>query len=399
MSTNKNKYFLFWGLSAAILAVGFSACSEMDDYKDYVKDGEITYTGKIEDVEVHPGHNRILLTGLLKSDPKITAVKLYWNSKDDSLITPINRTAAVDTVSLLLVNMEENVHNFIFYTVDDQGNLSIPKNQTGKVYGDRYLASLNNRLIESAEMTDTGVLVNWAEAGYLDGLIATEVLYTDENDNQLSAFQDANSEESAMILKEYKSGTTFSYRSLFMPDTMAIDTFYTSYNVQGVLAEITDQYIANAGDPFEYSSWDGSRWGILADWITNDAIKNANGYGGYESRSGVGNISMEAGWGLPDARNGKIHQIIDLPAGKYSFEIDLGTNGSGGTKYIVAGLGNELPDFDDVSELALAYADVSLEKISFELSEPATLAIGFVCDLPGDGEYCKISAVRLYSLP
>lgn len=399
MSTNKNKYFLFWGLTATMLAVGFSACSEMDDYKDYVEGGEITYTGKIEDVEAHPGHNRILLTGLLKSDPKITAVKLYWNSKDDSLITPINRTSAVDTVRLLLENMEENVHNFTFYTVDAQGNLSIPENQTGKVYGDRYLASLNNRLIESAEMTDTGVVVNWAEAGYLDGLIATEVLYTDENDNQFSIFQDANSDEDEMILKGYKSGTTFSYRSLFMPDTMAIDTFYTSYNVQGVLAEITGQYIVNAGDPFEYSSWDGSRWGILADWITNDAIKNANGYGGYESRSGVGNISMEAGWGLPAARNGKIYQAIDLPAGNYSFEIDLGTNGSGGTKYIVAGSGNELPDFDDVPELALAYADVSLEEISFELSEPTTVAIGFVCDLPGDGEYCKISAVRLYSLP
>jgi len=399
MNTNKSKSRLLWGLIIVFQIVSFSACSEMDDYKDYVEGGEITYTGKIEDIEVHPGHNRILLTGLLKSDPKITTVKLYWNSEDDSLVTSVNRTAGVDTVSLLLENMEENVYNFMFYTSDDYGNLSIPENQTGKVYGDKYLASLNNRLIESAEMIDTGVLINWGDAGYLDGLIATEVLYTDENDNQLSVFQDADSDENEMILAEFKSGTTFNYRSLFVPDTMAIDTFYTPYNLQGVLAEITNQYIANAGDPFEYSSWDGSRWGILDGWITNDAIKNADGYGGYELRSGVGNLSMEAGWGLPAARNGKIYQVVNLPAGKYSFEIDLETNGSGGTKYIVSSVGNELPDFDDVAEQALIFADISLEEISFELSEPAAISLGFVCDLPGDGEYCKISAVRLYSLP
>ena len=202
-----------------------------------------------------------------------------------------------------------------------------------------------------------------------------------------------------MVLKDYKSGTKFSYRSLFMPDTMSIDTFYTAYEEQGVLADISGMYLKNTGTPIQYSSWDGSRWGIPADWITNDAVRNANGYGGFEMRSGVGFLSMEAGWGLPAVENGKIYQTITLPAGNYALEIDLGANGSAGTKYLVVAEGNELPDFAAISSQSLVYATVASGEVSFGLPETTTISLGFVCNLPGNGEYCKIGAVRLSSLP
>ncbi len=400
MDTNKNKCLLLRELLVMIVcAMVVAACSKMDDYKEYITGGEITYPGIIDSVEAHPGHNRVLLTGLLTSDPKITGVKVYWNNKKDSAVQDVVRSAGVDTVKFLLENMAENVWSFTLYTFDAQGNLSVPVNKSGEVYGDKYLASLNNRLIESAELTDTGTVVVWGEAGYLDGLVSTEVVYTKTNGDQSTVFQEASDGESTMVLKDYKSGTKFSYRSLFMPDTMCIDTFYTDYDERGVLADITGQYLKNADAPIQYSDWDGSRWGIPADWTTNDAVRNASGYGGFEMRSGVGFLSMEAGWGLPAVENGKIYQTITLPAGNYSFEIDLGANGSAGTKYMVAAVGDELPDFADVSSQSLAYASVTSGEISFELPETATIAIGFVCNLPGNGEYCKIGAVRLFSLP
>jgi hypothetical protein len=315
------------------------------------------------------------------------------------VIQEVNRSSGVDTVRFLLENMNENVYSFTFYTADELENLSVPVSKSGRVYGDKYVASLNNRLVESAELTDTGTVIIWGEAGYLDGLIATQVVYEKEYGGQGVAFQEVSDDDDTMVLKDYKSGTKFSYRSLFMPDSMCIDTFYTVFDEHGILENITSQYLRNADAPIQYSSWDGNRWGIPADWTTNEAIRNANGYGGFELRSGVGFLSMEAGWGLPAVPNGKIYQAIALPAGNYSFEIDLGANGSAGTKYIVVAEGNELPDFDNVSEQSLAYANVTSKEISFSLSEPATIAIGFVCNLPGNGEYCKIGGVRLFSLP
>ena len=55
--------------------------------------------------------------------------------------------------------MAENVWSFTLYTFDSLGNHSVPVNKSGEVYGDKYLASLNNRLIESAELTDTGTVL------------------------------------------------------------------------------------------------------------------------------------------------------------------------------------------------------------------------------------------------
>jgi len=400
MNTKNDNYFIFRELlMMTVFVIVFAACSEMDDYKDYVDGGEITYPGIIDSVKAHPGHNRLLLTGLLSSDPKITGVKVYWNSNKDSVVQNITRSTGIDTVRFLLENMAENVYSFTFYTFDAQGNLSVPVSKTGEVYGDKYLASLNNRLIESAELTDTGTVIVWGEAGYLDGLISTEVVYMKENGDQGIAYQKTSDAESAMVLKDYHSGTKFSYRSLFMPDSMCIDTFYTDFDEQGVLENVTSQYLKNADAPIQYSEWDGSRWGIPADWTTNDAVRNANGYGGFEMKSGVGFFSMEAGWGLPAVENGKIYQTITLPAGNYSFEIDLGENGSAGTKYIVAAEGDELPDFEYVADQSLGYAGVTSGKISFELPEQTVVSLGFVCDLPGNGEYCKIGAVRLFSHP
>lgn len=160
--------------------------------------------------------------------------------------------------------------------------------------------------------------------------------------------------------------------------------------------DVTDSYLANYEEPFEYAEWDGSRWGTLADWTSNDDIRNGNGYGGYELRNGsIGVLSMEAGWGLPPVPNGKIYQTFTLPAGFYTFEIELDANGDAGTKYMAVGEGKSLPDFEDVEDSAIAYAEVSNESLTFHLSEEMEVSLGFVCNLPGDGEYTKILKVTL----
>jgi hypothetical protein len=163
--------------------------------------------------------------------------------------------------------------------------------------------------------------------------------------------------------------------------------------------DVTADYLTNYSEPFEYSEWDGSRWGTLAGWTSNDDIKNAGGYGGYEWRNGtLGVLSMEAGWGLPAVPNGKIYQTFSLPAGFYTFEVELESNGSAGTKYMVVSEGDTLPDFSNIADESVVYTDIANQSITFYIGEETEISLGFVCNLPGNGEYVKVLKVSLLNL-
>ncbi|HKJ42413.1 MAG TPA: DUF4998 domain-containing protein [Sunxiuqinia sp.] len=399
MKKNNQKYMLIWVLGLVVLAMTFSGCSKMDDYKKYIEGGEISYTGKIEDVVAHPGHNRILLTGLLTSDPKITSVKIYWNSGFDSIVQPVQRTLGIDTVSVLLDNMEENVHSFAIYTADDFGHRSVPVNKSARVYGDRYIASLINRNLKDAQASSEGVKLTWGPSAYLKGFISTEVVYTNQEGQEVTYVQAGSSKVDTTYLTDFKVGSGVKYRSSYTPDSLSIDTFYTVFQNVKLPVNVTSTYIKNAGNPFTYSSWDGIRWGILADWTTNDAVKNANGYGGYDNT--VEAMSFNAGYyGVPlGIDNGKIYQAFELPAGKYRFSVDmLPTGGADGTVYMAVNQGSDLVDFDKVDSDALSYADVNaLQEMTFTLSEPTTVSIGFVCQI--NRMISRVNEVQLFKLP
>ncbi len=131
---------------------------------------------------------------------------------------------------------------------------------------------------------------------------------------------------------------------------------------------------------------DGSRWAILRDWISNAAVKNHNGYGGTDI-SGDPKIYFEAGWGAPGIYNGKIHQVVTLPPGKYKFEgsVDWFNKGSRNDTYLVAMPGtNGLPDVD---QLGTAFASAKLESgwwwwdTTFELTQQTTFSHGPACSI------------------
>jgi hypothetical protein len=383
----------------------FSCEDKMDSYKKYIEGGEISYTGKIEDVVLHPGDKRILLTGLLKSDPKIEKAKVFWNGMKDSVEIDINRSAGVDTVQIMLENMSENIYNFTFFTYDGDGNSSIPVNESGAVYGDRYRLTLLDRLVKSTYNTDSGLYVMMGETSYLKNLVYSELNYIDNSDKEFTILVPPLSETNddgvdSVFLPNYKQDSRLTTRNYFLPDSLAIDTFATDIKELVLREDITANYMLNTASPFAYSDWDGTRYGNLADWVSNDSVKNHNGYGGYILYSpGNGLISVDAGFGVPAVSNGKIYQTITLPAGDYVFEIDFQKNSVAGTKYVAAAIGDSLPDIVDVETSTLAHADIGGGVLEFSLSQTETISLGFLFDLPGDGdEHCRISEVKLYLL-
>ena len=391
----------------------FSSCEKSDEFMKFVKGGEISYIGKLDSVKVYSGKNRVMIKALITSDPKIKECRIFWNNKADSLIIPVTKEMISDTINRYVNISTEGFQNFLIYTYDADGNRSIPVNTSGRVYGSRYQATLANRDISSARTDETTGLTNVSFLGMdrLTGVFATDITYTKLNDQMATVRIPVDSTN--IKLKDFKYGSTISYKTLFLPDTVSIDTFYSAVATRQIAApafikiNLTNTYLKNAGPNLSRSTWDNSRWGVLADWTTNAGAKNIsnNTYGGYESRSGAGVISFEAGWGLPALNNGLIYQTITLPAGTYSFEANNMDQNTGSTRYIVVSAGSSLPNVANIPANAIKYAVLNADpnnvknlKLEFTLTQSTLVSIGFAATMSDSGQYTKIGNVRLYSV-
>lgn len=212
-----------------VAVAGWIGCSKMEDYhQDFIKNGEIVYTGRADSLRVYPGRNRIALSWLLLSDPSIVQCKVYWDDRSDSVTIPVKRTAGVDTVKIVLNNLTEKAYTFDIYTYDAAGHSSVKVDTIGMVYGDNYAGALFNRPFKSiTHSTDTARL-EWS--GVSSQCIGVEIHYTDRQGLARTIWSYPADKLTKLPL--LSKGSSFTYRSLFVPARNAIDTFYTAYETK-----------------------------------------------------------------------------------------------------------------------------------------------------------------------
>lgn len=212
------KYLTYLFLISAGLWV--SSCKKMDDYKKFLAGGEIKYPGKVDSVIVHSGKNRIILSLILGSDPSVTKVRAYWKNRGDSVEIDVARSTGIDTVNMMISNLSEGIYNFELFTYDSKGNKSVVKNTSSTVYGSTYEGSLLDRPLSSAACGD----IKWGTA--TAEMLGVEVSYTD-NSNISHKLSVPNSELKTTLLN-LGSDAKFDYRTMYIPNPLAIDTFYTA---------------------------------------------------------------------------------------------------------------------------------------------------------------------------
>lgn len=196
-------------------------------YVDFIKDGKIIYPGKADSVRVLPGKNRLLLSWLLY-DPNVTNVKIFWNNRTDSVQLAANSAPGVDSMNVLLSDIEEGDYLFEYFTYDEDGNRSIKVEAQGHAYGDLYINALLPRPVQRVARVNDTVRVYWGGESGDVGLIGTKLEYTDLQNRLRTIF--APVRETATPLPELKPGSNVRYRTVFLPHPMAIDTFYTDYD-------------------------------------------------------------------------------------------------------------------------------------------------------------------------
>lgn len=133
-----------------------------------------------------------------------------------------------DTISTIINNLPEKSYDFVIKTYDSKGNTSVPVEILTRVYGDEYQASLLSTPLKAAVLNNEGeVSLEWGAADVSDGAFATEVKYTDgSGETRVQRFPVS---ASSSAISNVKPSTTFQYRTLFIPDSMSIDTFYTDF--------------------------------------------------------------------------------------------------------------------------------------------------------------------------
>ena len=211
-------------IAIAVLSLMVYSCYDMNDISEkYIVDGEIIYIAKVDSAKTYSGFNRVILSFVLGSDPKISEVLIYWNSKKDSLLVDMDNAAPQDTITVPL-DLPEKDYLFEIYTLDDKGNRSVKVQVVGKVYGDSYRSTLTNRAIGSVAASPTSLAIKWAEPK--EAAVMVEMEYHDATGNIVALT--VSSSETSTILPSWEKGSEIKYRTLYNPEA-CLDTFSTDF--------------------------------------------------------------------------------------------------------------------------------------------------------------------------
>lgn len=237
------------GIVAFVVSIlSFTSCDDfMDVHKEYIEGGEIIYAPKPDSVSFIAGKDRILFNCRTYNAPNIRSVDVFWNDGLDSLIIPVELKTGYDSISVLLDHMEEKSYTFNVQTTDNFGHKSLFLTDFGTSYDEVFQSTLSDRRIKSVSLSDKEGFVEWYSAP--NGLVRNEIRYIKNDDSQ--AVVKMQSTDIQIGLPDVKNGSTFEFRSLFIPEEECIDTFATVWKT----SEITF--------PAEYK-YDRSSWNVLS---------------------------------------------------------------------------------------------------------------------------------------
>jgi hypothetical protein len=254
------------------LLCGITSCGDItDNYRKYFEGGEIIYPAKADSIQVHPGKNRIELQWLVMSDPSISSAIVYWNNRRDSKTVSISRTSRVDTVKVMLDNMEEQTCTFQICSMDGAGNRSVSAEVIGTVYGDKFRGTLLNRAIQRIDVTGEGDMnILWGTAE--TGNVGQAVVYIDREGNTKTLHADVSDANSLLEKPDFSKG--FSLATIFKPDSAAIDTFMAAaqtvaLTVQEISTEIDRSGFSVKNLPGDHSENNSATNSLDRIW-TND---------------------------------------------------------------------------------------------------------------------------------
>lgn len=272
-------------LCSLLLIMVLQSCSDMNDLHDqYLENGEIIYTMKVDSVKVFSGKNRVMLRYFTTS-PNAKKLLVYWNLRTESQVfdIPANKNAE-DPVDVYIENLDEGPVYFELFTLkENMQNRSVPYNMEGYVYGDIYQQSLINRSIDAVVRTpEKTVIINWNTAP--PNATGSLIKYT--NQSGATAYQSVPVDEfRTVILDVSEDAETIEYQTAYLPNPSAIDVFsskFTQVNIEEIIERELDKSKFLRWNPPAIPYSGQNNWHIEGMWDntwapTPGALGYANG--------------------------------------------------------------------------------------------------------------------------
>jgi hypothetical protein len=251
-----------------VAGVFFSCDGMMDVHQQYLEGGEKIYAPKVDSLVFHNGKNRIQLWFWLLESPNVRSVDIFWNNNADSLIVPVTPSTGLDSMMVYVPLVEERSYTLYIRTTDIFGNHSLSEMGSATSYGAIYESTLVNRGVKSAMTSGSTVEIQWY--GIIDNYVCSEVRYTNVN-GEVQTVR-ALPDETSTSCPDAKAGSTYEYRSLYVPAN-SIDTFYLEW---------TPITVTLAPIKFDKTSWSVISWSdeeetdAKAAWIINGIYPDDN---------------------------------------------------------------------------------------------------------------------------
>lgn len=213
-------------ISAITVFLLFVSCSDMNELSDrFLKEGETTYAALPDSVTVGAGKERIQFEIFITTN-RVKTMRIYWNNRTDSVDIEIGNQVGVFYKTI--ENLPEQSYLFDLVNFDQYGNRSLPYEVSGRSLGEKYESTMLNRRLVSLSANNAGnkVLV-WGgmdeslDAGY------TEISYINTEDENV--LMEVPLSENSTIITDLKPGNLPKYRTVYIPDEMVVDVFYTDF--------------------------------------------------------------------------------------------------------------------------------------------------------------------------
>lgn len=264
------------------------ACSGMnDDHDIYLRNGEIQYLGRVDSVKLFPGNNRFMMRYWV-SDSRAEVLKIYWDQKRDSLIVPIPPHSPADPMDILIGNVQnpipEGTQILQMVTSDGDGLTSIMYERNVNVYGEAFASTIYQRAVSSAwyDSEEEELTITW-----LSPMSAKEVgvniSYFNVGGETVQKTLSVEELRSPTVLENIDVTKGASYRTAFLPEPLAIDTFFTNMSritirersnvALGALTEVSDFFSSSSVPYTGDKAVDGNTTAAASRWVSDDSHK------------------------------------------------------------------------------------------------------------------------------
>ncbi|MCY1722482.1 DUF4998 domain-containing protein [Prolixibacteraceae bacterium Z1-6] len=205
------------------IAMLFNACEKMEDIHREYLDGEIIYAPKPLVIQTFAGKNRIGIKYYLINAVNVNKCIVEWDEGAGSQSVDITPNLPLDSIMFEINNLEERSYIFKIYTVDKHGNRSVKEQISGAAYDTKYVSLLTNRpllSIDGGGTIDSLTLV-WGTPP--SGNTGVELAYNNMEGEPVIKM--VLPDEDVTIIRGWESEGTMTYKSFYIPEENAIDTF------------------------------------------------------------------------------------------------------------------------------------------------------------------------------